>query len=358
MSELPTRVRMFKCLLPLLSVVITFLILELSARTVKGKWGFRNFWLEDQALLKSTYPVEFHPEFGWIPKPGYSGKNNYWGKNVTIDTNGLRIATQSSGMNMSEPILAVGDSFTFGDQVSDGETWPAQLERLAGKTVINGGVFGYGFDQTYLRMLELNRRHRPSVIIMQLIPEDIDRCELSVRTSVPKPYFTIEDNSLVVHVDHIRRIEPVPSFLKKTGGYSYIFNECMERAFPSYWKVGSMEDKKAHDKGDQIASAIINSLNSFVKDNANVVRLIILAQYRWIDKPTDAERLRNLIRCRLDPRITFCDTYDPLELIRKNDPPAYRLLYAGHMTSGGNAFIAAKVWVLLSQRGEETDSRK
>ena len=44
--------------------------------------------------------------------------------------------------------MAVGDSFTFGDEVNDGQTWPAQLQQLTGRRVINGGVSGYGFDQT------------------------------------------------------------------------------------------------------------------------------------------------------------------------------------------------------------------
>ena len=53
------------------------------------------------------------------------------------------------------PILAVGDSFTFGDEVNDGQTWPAQLQLLTGRRVLNGGVSGYGFDQIVLRAEQL-----------------------------------------------------------------------------------------------------------------------------------------------------------------------------------------------------------
>lgn len=49
------------------------------------------------------------------------------------------------------PILAVGDSFTSGENVGDLDSWPAQLQRLTGHTVLNGGVSGYGLDQIVLR---------------------------------------------------------------------------------------------------------------------------------------------------------------------------------------------------------------
>jgi hypothetical protein len=40
----------------------------------------------------------------------------------------------------------MGGSFTFGEDVSDLEAWSAQLQRLTGRRVLNGGVSGYGFD--------------------------------------------------------------------------------------------------------------------------------------------------------------------------------------------------------------------
>jgi hypothetical protein len=56
-------------------------------------------------------------------------------------------------------VLVVGDSFTFGDQVSDDETWPACLEATLHRGVDNGGVFGYGAAQALRRaLLKLNEK--------------------------------------------------------------------------------------------------------------------------------------------------------------------------------------------------------
>ena len=44
-----------------------------------------------------------------------------------------------------------GDSFTQGNEVSDQDTYPAELERILGVPTANLGVSGYGPDQALLR---------------------------------------------------------------------------------------------------------------------------------------------------------------------------------------------------------------
>jgi hypothetical protein len=47
---------------------------------------------------------------------------------VTITNDGFRLNNVEMEPRISE-VLVVGDSFTFGDQVSNPETWPACLEK-------------------------------------------------------------------------------------------------------------------------------------------------------------------------------------------------------------------------------------
>src|SRR6516162_8074461 len=72
---------------------------------------------------------------------------------------------------------------------SDWETWPAQLEKLSGTRVINGGVFAYGIDQAFLRARRLLDRYRFSTLIFSFISDDISRCRYSKVGSAGKPYF-------------------------------------------------------------------------------------------------------------------------------------------------------------------------
>jgi hypothetical protein len=160
------------------SIIFCVLVLEIGARVTwayqnANLWGwgdqFRNF--RYNRLLQSTLPIIFDAELGWVPKPNVQVRS--WG---TTETTVLADGTRSNGReirDLADPILAVGDSFTFGAQVSDWETWPAQLENLSGRRVVNGGVDGYGVDQSFLRTRRLLSRYPISNVIFSFIPDDI-----------------------------------------------------------------------------------------------------------------------------------------------------------------------------------------
>ena len=58
-------------------------------------------------------------------------------------------------------VLTVGDSFTFGDQVSDKDTWQSCLnDKESRYFFINGGVGGYGILQSILRAEELSSNNK------------------------------------------------------------------------------------------------------------------------------------------------------------------------------------------------------
>ena len=148
---------------------------------------------------------------------------------TTIEADGLR---RTGEQVAGAPILAVGDSFTYGDEVNDGQTWPAQLQLLTGRRVLNAGVSGYGFDQIVLRAEQLAARLKPSVIVVSFIADDIRRTEMRRLWSADKPYFVIDDGKLAL------RGVPVPpradpgstlTFWQWTLGYSHLFDFILRR---------------------------------------------------------------------------------------------------------------------------------
>ena len=62
-----------------------------------------------------------------------------------------------------------------------------QLQQLTGRRVLNGGVSGYGFDQTVLRAEQLAARYKPSAIVVSFIADDIQRTEMRRLWSADKP---------------------------------------------------------------------------------------------------------------------------------------------------------------------------
>src|SRR5262245_38755289 len=128
-------------LLVLLALALGIVALELGARLYQPEvrlLTLTNFIYDRVSMLRSGYPGTFDPELGYIPRPGYSGIANVWGTQVTIDEQGVRSNGQPPpDIGGAPSILALGDSFVFGDQVSDAETWPAQLETRLRWRVIN-----------------------------------------------------------------------------------------------------------------------------------------------------------------------------------------------------------------------------
>ena len=73
------------------------------------------------------------------------------------------------------PILALGDSYTYGEEVNNGETCSSILAALTGRKVLNAEVAGYGFDQIVLRAGLLAPTVHPSAVVVSFIADDLRR---------------------------------------------------------------------------------------------------------------------------------------------------------------------------------------
>jgi hypothetical protein len=132
----------------------------------------------------------FDPLLGHVPREGFSSIINASGwvnAKVTITQDGFR-SNGSEPPPLPADALVVGDSFTFGAQVSDSETWPACLERKLGRGVDNGGVYNYGTAQALRRAsLKLAEKNYTDLVLSTLVGSDFERDRLSYRDGFPKP---------------------------------------------------------------------------------------------------------------------------------------------------------------------------
>ena len=82
----------------------------------------------------------------------------------------------SSELTAKANVLVLGDSFTFGSEVSDLATWPAYLERLSSKTVHNAGSGWFGSAQAVARGYAVSPTMSiDTVILSVLVDHDIKR---------------------------------------------------------------------------------------------------------------------------------------------------------------------------------------
>jgi lysophospholipase L1-like esterase len=326
--------------------VATLVVLELGLRATNGGYLFvwPNFVLDARTVLAERDGQRYthDPRLGYVPRPGYSAAG------ITIGDDGLR----RSGFAVSEaPILAVGDSFTFGDEVSDGETWPAALEHFTGKQVLNGGVSGYGFDQTVLRAEELASKDKPAAIVVSFIADDVRRTEMRRLWSADKPYFDLAGDKLELrNVPVPERTEPARTltFWQKTLGYSYLFDFILRRLDLLHDWFGDHIRVHPAGSGEAIACRLTERLAELQRTSG--AKVILVAEYDpvvWDDPKFAAEQRRltsGLLSCAERNGLATVDTFDALSAT--GNPKSLYVLW--HMNQQGNALVAKLIAAKLS----------
>jgi len=292
--------------------------------------------------------TQYHEILGYILTPGFNSlitAPGWKNKSVTINQDGFRENDNfiSSG---AYSILAVGDSFTFGAQVSNNETWPSCLERETGVSVANAGVFGYGAAQSLLRAkLEIQKQSFDTVILSVFLSDDFHRDRLSFRSGFPRPAVVSGANGLdwdqVPSIDSVgTKYNPATqSLVRSLADNSQLFSLIYSR-LQSDLDVGNMTRTEVALNAASVEGIMRFTLRQF--SNLQVPQKILVIQYAEMeitrqDTPQDFLRLReNLYDEAAKLGIQIIDTSASLsESVRESDI----MLWFGHHTPSGNKVV-------------------
>jgi hypothetical protein len=285
------RARLKLALMPA-ALVGSLLLAEVGLRLYHGKlrsWeNLRShFWMREFTEESESL---FDARLGWVHRPGHyvfpfgRQPKGHW--TTTIGADGLR--ENGKARPPGSPVLAVGASFTLGNEVEDDETWPACLERILERPVLNGGISSYGLDQVVLRTEMLLEEYEPDVVVLAYADDDIQRCQLSFYTGW-KPYFDIEQGALSL------RNSPVPLGTGDDGiwnpapppalsplGYSYLARSVIMRLDPDWWLHGMGRE---HERGDEVAALLL--LRAAREVRAVGAELLVVRLYPKLSGPVE-----------------------------------------------------------------------
>jgi len=247
----------------------------------------------------------------------------------------------------------VGDSFTFGDEVEDEESWPAQLEKILNKRVLNAGVGAYGVDQAFLRAEVLLDKYDPDVVILSLISDDINRTEYS---NYPygrgwKPYFEYENGALVL------KNVPVPESLaprrhrrfqsvRHALGYSALADAVFDRLAPRWWRDLPLVEKVHHD-GDRVSVDLLVRLDGLARSRRSRFVAVALATNGLVGNNA---RLPNLVKGAREKHVEVLDLSTEL-LEGQESALQKRFRPAGHYAPALNRWVAERIAAFLQGRG-------
>jgi GDSL-like Lipase/Acylhydrolase family len=148
-----------------ISTVLALLSCELLVR-----------WLDPQATMvprsrfSAAYGLEFYPNRTMVNE--LSGQ---WRFEYTTNAQGHRGPVMPVSKQYPLPnVVALGDSFTFGFGIADGQEYPAVLrQRLAASHgVVNLGTGGWGLTQEIRHYYDLGIKYDPRVVILQFAGND------------------------------------------------------------------------------------------------------------------------------------------------------------------------------------------
>ena len=201
--------KVLKVILYLLYFVILF---ELGCRLIyslpslqsrlfdndEGTW--RRNWYKNHKDGSLYFKLDnHHPRLGWFSKPNHQEVIWYYNR-TEIHTNNEGFRAKRNFPLQKHPdstrIMLIGDSFTFGEGITDDSVFASILQRSMPHTqVINAGIHGYGHDQILLLLKEYGLKYKPDIIILGYVTEDMHRNLLGFRDYM-KPVFKLRNKDL------------------------------------------------------------------------------------------------------------------------------------------------------------------
>ena len=340
--------------LVLASILLLLVVLELGCRVALGweyLWTWPNFvareWAAKDRAVDRRYIDD--PLVGHVPKPRFRSAL------VNYDDEGRRLMPAPPAGALAElPVLVTGDSFAEGEEVKDGETWPAYLQGLLKRQVINAGVSGFGLDQAVLRTVQQAQVLQPRQIVLTFAAGELYRNEMHHLRGGEKPYFTLaRDDTLVLHnvpVPPRPGTERALPFWQRMFGWSALLEVVLKRS--DWWGDWLADEERATPRGT--AEKLICPLMRHLA--ALGVPTLVVAQYNGWTLSTDntpsradARRQANVVlRCAEAAGLASLDTYDVIaSAVRQRGIDA--VYVRGHHTAFGNRLVAETIAAALKR---------
>jgi hypothetical protein len=137
---------------------------------------------------------------GWVTRPGIVDAKVFDDKTLNTNAFGMRGAREFARERAPgrTRVVVLGDSFTFGEEVSDHEVYVDLLnQRFPNAEFLNLGVHGYAHDQMSIHFDELGASFAPDIVLLGFVQVDIDRNRLEFR-DYAKPRFELDGDGLAL----------------------------------------------------------------------------------------------------------------------------------------------------------------
>ena len=319
---------LFFALLPV-GAEITYRLISI-AKTCRVKCDFslltRTYAPPYTKILQPKKPefTKYDPAIGFDLLPNSEvkdianeGKLPPWSFN--INTQKLR---KTSTNNSPKKILTIGDSFTFGEQVNNEQTWQSCLNTSQDQyEFLNGGVGGYGSLQAVTRSKQLLNHIEADALLLSIVSyADIIRDRMDFMMGFPSPALikTPEGALKIANAPDpntfgskfSNQTHTINPFLWFVSNYSALFN----RHYPEYSTSLANLLTRYHPSNasnKEVIRKIISELHQISKERK--IPVFIMIQYADNQHDFYLNARTELLKELNSSGIPFHDTWDFLQ---------------------------------------------
>jgi lysophospholipase L1-like esterase len=258
-------------------------------------------------------------------------------------------------------VLVTGDSYTYGAEVGDDDTYPRRLEMLlpAGE-VVNFGVRAYGIDQVALKYLKYGRAYRPDLLVIAIWGPDYLRVPLTFYRFA-KPLYVLDPVTLALALTHTPIPPPEEMYSKlasELGPFFFTYGLLRRVHRLSVENARTLEGY--YEKWDPLVEAILRHLVQVAEQDGTPILFVLIEtgeQFRTgndIGNPCcERKHLLNILQRLPGDRIDLAD-----ELLSKySQETVYESMYFhhagianGHFTPLGNQRVAELIAAYIHER--------
>lgn len=338
------------------SVLLSLLLLEVGVRIY--------------AVMFFPRMMELDDRLGWRhAKDSKKTFVNEFGEKVLVVQNayGNRGMPYRRDMdNGSYRVLAVGDSFTEGVQVSEQDLFTRQMELSdSGLEVTNVGVGGYGTIQEYLYIAEEGLRFNPNVLMLMFYENDLtDNCLSYYPGFGPRPYAKLVNGKLEIietldSSEYEKFILPVP-FRMFLNDHSYFYYFLNSRIYQPLLARRMKEMQQADlrkidtDKRFKVFFGVLDKLRTLLARRGVDLLVVLIPTADEVAKGSSQSASAIAEFCRAES----IDCVSLLEKFRRETAAGKQLYFTEdiHWTKAGH-HVAAQEIVDHLQRKRETVRR-
>jgi hypothetical protein len=271
-------------------------------------------------------------------------KENFHAKRITpeftmtISTNSLGFRGEEPPSFPSRPVLFLGDSFTLGYGVSDGEEYPALISKKLDEyfekgeiPVVNNGLGDNGNGRWVKFLRREGDRYRPRLVVLQVMANDFS-------DNVQEGLFKIaESGELVELTPKKSTVRFLQSIVESVPGldYSYLVGLFKEAILGASIRNDGETPKESTNR-DELTYRLVEQTLAICKEKQYPIFGFLVGL-----KGERLRKMQSVFQSRDIPIFTAPD---------KNERPDLYFVVDGHWSSSGHSYVADIIFSELLSR--------